>query len=127
MIKRFLFFIFFSFLISFCVQKHTKEEYSTLGQEHAKTQILKALKDSTRKPFYDTLIVDRRTAIEFVEPILFKIYGKNQIIEQKPYEAYLIDGYWYIAGTLPKGHLGGTFEIIFNAHDGKVIRLIHYK
>jgi len=114
-------------LVSSCTQKQTAGESSTLGEEHAKTEILKALKDSTTKPFYDTLIVDRQTAIAMVEPILFKVYGKNQIIEQRPYEAYLIDGYWYISGTLSKGSLGGTFEIIFSANDGRVIRLTHYK
>jgi hypothetical protein len=125
--NKILFILIVVFLVSSCTQKQTVGEPSTLGEEHAKTQILKALKDSTAKPFYDTLIVDRQDAIALVEPILFKVYGKNQIIEQRPYEAYLIDGYWYIRGTLPKGSVGGTFEIIFSAHDGRVIRLTHYK
>jgi hypothetical protein len=98
-----------------------------LGENHAKKQIQVALKDTTVKPFYDTLIKGKETAIAIVEPILFKIYGRKQIIKERPYETYLIDGYWYITGTLPKGYLGGTFEIIFSAYDGKVIKLTHYK
>ena len=36
--------------------------------------------------------------IAITEPILFGIYGKNNIIEERPYEYYMIDGYWYISG-----------------------------
>jgi hypothetical protein len=73
------------------------------------------------------LITDKETAIAMAEPLLFKIYGKEEIESERPYEVYLIDGYWYISGTLPKGYLGGTFIIIINSINGEVIRLIHEK
>jgi hypothetical protein len=99
---------------------------SVLGEKVAKQEITEALKRS-RKPFYDTLITDKETAIAMVEPLLFKIYGKEEIESERPYEIYLIDGYWYISGTLPKGYKGGTFIIIINSINGEVIRLIHEK
>ena len=115
------------FLVSSCTAGQKSNERLKPGENHAKNQIQQALKDSTVKPFYDTLIKDKETAISIAELILFKIYGKKQITKERPYETYLIDGYWYITGTLPKGSVGGTFEIIFSANDGKVIKLTHYK
>jgi hypothetical protein len=100
---------------------------TVLGEQNAKKAIKKAVVDKDYKPFYDTLITDKTTAIAVAEPILFKIYGKKNIIDERPYECYLINGYWYISGTLPKNRKGGVFEIIINSKDGKVIKLIHGK
>jgi hypothetical protein len=100
---------------------------TVLGEKNARQEIKKALADKDNKPFYDTLIKDKQTAIAVAEPILFKIYGKKNITDQKPYESYLIDGYWYICGTLPENWKGGVFEIIISSKDGKVIKLIHEK
>jgi NTF2 fold immunity protein len=97
-----------------------------LGEKVAKLEIENSLKVS-QKPFYDTLITDNETAIAVAEPILFKIYGKDNIISERPYEIYLLDGYWFISGTLPNGFKGGTFEIIMNSKNGQVIKLIHEK
>jgi hypothetical protein len=100
---------------------------TVLGEQNANEAIKKALRDKNYKPFYDTLIKDKETAIAIAEPILFKIYGKENIINERPYESYLINGYWYISGTLPKGWHGGVFEIIISSKDGQVIKLIHGK
>ncbi len=97
------------------------------GKEYAVAETRKALNDKYYKPFYDTLIKVKKTAIEIAEPILFNIYGKKNITEERPYECYLIDGYWYISGTLPKGYAGGVFEIILNSKNAQVIKLIHGK
>lgn len=97
------------------------------GKQNAKDAIRKAINDKNYKPFYDTLITNKEMAIEIVEPILFKIYGKKSIVSERPYECYLINGYWYISGTLPKDRKGGVFEIIISSKDGKVIKLIHGK
>jgi len=67
------------------------------------------------------------TAISVAEPILFSIYGKDNITKQRPYEIYFIDNYWVIAGTLPKGYLGGTFLIIIDSKDSEIIRITHGK
>ena len=115
-----LLFLFFS-----CGQNFN--DRTVLGEQNARQAIKTALADKDTKPFYDTLIKDKQTAIAVAEPILFKIYGKKNITDQKPYECYLIDDYWYISGTLPKDWNGGVFEIIINSKDGKIINLIHGK
>ncbi len=87
-----------------------------------------ALADKTNKQVcVDKVISDKQTAIAVAEPILFKIYGKGHILGERPYNVSLIDGYWVLSGTLPKGWDGGTFFIILAAKDGRVIKLIHYK
>jgi len=87
-----------------------------------------ALNDKTGKSVcVDKVVPDKATAIAVAEPILFKVYGKEQIIHEQPYVADLVDGYWILSGTLPQGWLGGTFLIVISSKDGRVIRLIHYK
>ena len=102
-------------------------ERMIMGEQNARQAIKNAIDDKEYKPFYDTLIKDKVTAIAVAEPILYKIYGKKNIIDERPYECYLIDGYWYICGTLPKGWKGGVFEIIISSKDGRTIKLIHGK
>ncbi len=103
------------------------KERTVIGKKHAEEEIKKAIIDKNYNPFYDTLIANKEIAIAVAEPILFSIYGKKNIIKQRPYECYLIDGYWDISGTLPQNRVGGVFEIIINSKDGKVIKLIHGK
>jgi len=98
-----------------------------LGEGNAKQAVKEALNSKGYKPFYDTLIKDKKTAIAVAEPILFKIYGQKNITEQRPYECYIIDGYWYISGTLPENSMGGVFEIIISSKDAKVVKLVHGK
>ena len=72
-------------------------------------------------------IKDSVTLISYAEPILFKTYGKEQILGEKPYIISLKHGIWIMDGTLPKGYKGGIFHIEIRAKDRKVIKLIHYK
>ena len=97
------------------------------GENNAKEAITEAVINWKEKPFYDTLISDKETAISVAEAILFKFYGKENIIAERPYEIYLIAGYWYIGGTPPENSNSGTFEIIFSSQNGRVIKLIHGK
>ncbi|WP_227990836.1 YbbC/YhhH family protein [Flavisolibacter ginsenosidimutans] len=98
-----------------------------LGKGYARKSVKATLGDKNYKPFYDTLIKDKETAIAVVEPILFKIYGKKTIADERPYECYLIDGFWFISGTLPRNSVGGTFEVIFDSKNGRVLKIIHGK
>lgn len=76
--------------------------------------------------FKKPIIKDSTTAVAVVEPILFGIYGKDNILSQKPYSIHHVDNYWLISGTLHGGH-GGTFFIIIDAMDNKIIRITHGK
>lgn len=117
----------FFLLISLSACAQNNSDRLIVGREHAQFQIKRALVDTTNHPFYDTLIKNKEVAIAVAEPILFSIYGKDHILKERPYACYLIDGFWYIAGTIPKGWVGGGFEIIINAKNAHVIKLTHYK
>ena len=74
----------------------------------------------------EPIIKDSTTAVAVAEPILFGIYGKDNILEQKPYKIHHINDYWMISGTLHYD-VGGTFLIIIYSKDSKVIRITHGK
>ena len=104
--------------------------HSKSGIEVAKKELERALKDTTKLAILDKnelLIKEEKTAINVAEPILFEIYGKSKIQDEKPYEAYLINNYWVVSGTLNRVSFGGTFSIIIDARNSKVIEIIHYK
>lgn len=91
--------------------------------EYAKTELENA---KTSNEFSPTKVIpDSKTAVEISESILFPIYGKESIIKQRPYDLSLIDGYYIINGTFPKPQIGGTFIIIINSRNGKVMKLTH--
>ena len=83
-----------------------------LGEQHARQKVLSIVKEAPVEAFAKPLLPTKEVAIAVAESVLFNIYGKQHIVRERPYEAYLINGYWYISGTLPEGRMGGTFEII---------------
>lgn len=93
--------------------------------KHAESELKNALIKNEILP--DKVIPDSQTAVDVAENFLFNIYGKENIIQQRPYNLNLIDDYYIIEGTLPKNTLGGTFLIIINSKDGKIIKLTHGK
>ena len=101
----------------------------TFGKDFAKKELLKLTGDSRQynSGKKNLLLPDKKTTINFVDSILFKKYGKENILDQKPYEIYLIDNYWWVKGTIPKEAVGGSFKIIVNAVDKELIYLIHQK
>lgn len=72
-------------------------------------------------------IATEEIAVQVAEPILFKIYGEDQITDQKPYQVNLIDSVWVINGTLPVYYSGGTFFMVLNKKDGKILSISHNK
>lgn len=73
------------------------------------------------------LIVGKEKAIALAEFYLFDIYGKKEILLQKPYDIFLIKNRWLISGTLKKGYVGGAFMIIIDAINGSVLQITHGK
>jgi len=100
------------------------------NREYAISELQNALKnnrtipeseiDYTAKP-----IPDSKSAVNIAEKILFEVYGKDNIKEQRPYNLVLQNGYWILNGTRQKPMIGGEFLIIMNSKDGKIIELIH--
>lgn len=100
------------------------------GKDFAKKELDKALileKEHHYTYGRDPLIKDKEMAIKVVEPILFSTYGQKNIELQQPYEIYKFNRYYVISGTLPTGYIGGTFTIIIDETNSRILNMIHYK
>lgn len=106
----------------------TKSDRTQFGIEYAKSELKEVLSNKREKQILvDTVITDKETATIVAETILFKIYGRDNITKQRPYEINQIENYWVLNGTLPKNMLGGTFLIIINSTNGQIVKLTHGK
>lgn len=126
--KAIYFLTLLTFTLFACGQ--TKSDRTILGKEYAEKEIYSSLTEKPQHNVIDNktvIIKDSLTAINIAEPILFSIYGKDNITNQRPYEIYFIDNYWLITGTLPYGWKGGTFLIIIDSRNSKVIKITHGK
>jgi len=72
------------------------------------------------------VLPNKDVAIKVAEPILFSIYGEKNILKQKPYNVSLRENKWIITGTV-HSEKGGSFLIILDARNSKVLRVIHEK
>ena len=98
------------------------------GEIYSKEQLERFIGDSTTNLLQgEILINDKQTLIEIAEPILFRVYGKENIISERPYEIYLFGDYWIMNGTMPLSMKGGTFTIAINRKTCKVIGITHGK
>jgi len=98
---------------------------AVIGEDSAKQTIKNMVNEGGYKLSPDTLIRDKETAISMAEIMLFRSYGKATITTERPYECYLIEGYWFLRGTLPKNYTSEVFEMIMSAKDGRIIKMTH--
>ena len=123
---KYLLVLFLSISLSACSQN----ERTHLGKEFAENELNLALSKQSQHNVIDneTLILkDSSIAVSVAEPILFQLYGKENIESEKPYEIHFIKNYWLITGTLPQDSVGGTFMIILDAKNAQIIKITHGK
>ena len=117
-----------TFTISACAQN--KPNKTAEGQREAESELKAALTEKNEPNVINgklLILKDEKTAISVAEPLLFSVYGKAQILSERPYKIYLVDHYWVIWGKLPQGFTGGTFLIIIDAKNAAVLKIIHWK
>jgi hypothetical protein len=91
-------------------------------------ELYKLLKDSTQKRFHERILINNeKELVELAEPILFRIYGKEEILNERPYDYYRFGDFWILTGTLPKQSKGGTFNIKINRKTCQIINISHGK
>lgn len=120
--------IFLIFILVAC--KQSKNNKNIEGRANAIQELKSSLTDTLQHNVIDDkqiIIKDSLTAISIAEPILYSIYGKDNIIKQRPYDVYLIDYFWVIKGTLSQESLGGVFLIILDSRNARIIRITHEK
>jgi len=114
-------------LLKDSTQRHFHERILTNNEEEEK-ELYKLLKDSMKKHFHERILINNeKELVELVEPILFRIYGKNEILNERPYDYYRFGDFWILTGTLPKQSLGGTFNIKINRKTCQIINISHGK
>ena len=63
--------------------------------------------------------------INGAELLLFKVYGRKRILNEKPYHFSSNEIWWQLYGDLPAGSLGGVFEVIISKETKEVVKIIH--
>ena len=110
------------------LEKIDSSNKTFLGPVYAKIELENFLRDTSANALSGHVIINsKEKLIAIAEPILFDIYGRDNILRERPYEIYLFDDYWIMSGTLPKGWLGGTFSIAINRKNCEVIGISHGK
>lgn len=105
-----------------------KTNKAFLGSDIAKKILERFTKDTTSNLLRgEVLINDKLQLISIAEPILFNIYGRELILEERPYEIYLFGDYWIMLGTLKGDTMGGTFSFAINRKTCEVIGISHGK
>lgn len=87
--------------------------------------------DKVPKSFFDYrlplpkegLVPDKETAIQIAEIVLFRLYGKENIIDQRPYVVKEEDYIWWVSGTSKPNQLTRTFSIAISRSTGAVLHL----
>lgn len=111
-----------------CEQRYSTEQQKE--QSASEKKVEDALTDTTGHNCVDNkriIIKNEEIAINVVEPILFDMYGEENILDQRPYKVSKVKDYWLIEGSLPRGSLGGTFLIIVDARNAEIIKITHGK
>jgi len=118
------------FFILLSLNCYSQSKSNNLEKEYAK----KELKIALSEPKFDNridnktnIIADSIIAVKVAEPVLFNLYGKEDIENQKPYEIVFADNYWIISGanSHKKDKADGTFLIIIDARNSKIIKITH--
>lgn len=69
------------------------------------------------------LVPDKETAIQIAEIVLFRLYGKEKIVAQRPYEVKKEDYFWWISGTLKEPTVGSPFRIAISKQTAAVLHV----
>ena len=117
-------------LLTFSTIACSQNSRNYLGKDAAQQELKEAPSNHVQHNNVDNknlIIKNSKTVVNIAEPILFDMFGKENIEKQKPYEMYLLDEYWIISGTLTTGYKGGTFLIIIDGRNAKVLKSSHGK
>lgn len=73
------------------------------------------------------VVRDAKTAEAVALAYLTPVYGEAKIRREMPLRATVSNEVWTVNGTLPRGSLGGTAQILICQRNGTVLSIIHYQ
>jgi hypothetical protein len=74
-----------------------------------------------RTRVYKDAVPDARTAIAIGEAVMLPVYGRHQVLSQRPQVADLQGDVWYVHGYQPPISAGGTAEAYIDKHTGRIL------
>jgi len=95
-----------------------------ITENTSKASVRKALKNSQRI-FLKGPLENCDQVINGAELLLFKVYGRKRILNEKPYHCSSDEIWWHLYGDLPTASLGGVFEVIIGKETKDVMKIIH--
>ncbi|MBU2590505.1 MAG: YbbC/YhhH family protein [Nitrospinae bacterium] len=112
-----------------CSSVYAKGKQELILENELKTEtyndaLLEQIKKHNFKPEAG-YVPDEKTAIKIAVAVWNPIYGEKVIEGEKPYNAILKNGIWFVSGSLPKGWMGGVAEAEIVEETGQIIRISH--
>lgn len=96
--------------------------------EGNKQEIEEAIQKLPKKEILPTHIIQtKESAVLIAEAIAISVYGKENILKQRPYSVAEHKGYWIVSGNLPANMMGGVFTVILDAKTAEIVKLVHGK
>jgi hypothetical protein len=77
----------------------------------------------------DGFVPNAEVAVKIAEAVLIPVFGKQQVLSERPFKARLEGELWIVEGTLNCAGIcdGGTAEVRISKKSGEIIRMIHGK
>jgi hypothetical protein len=70
-------------------------------------------------------VPDAATATRIAVAVWTPIYGAAELAAQKPYQAVLRQGVWFVRGSMPENTPGGVASAKMAQKDGRILEVMH--
>lgn len=100
----------------FCFHQGTKSHLDARQAEFYAYQLIDNKYDSVR----DEILISERTAIKIASQLFSEKFGYWHTILWKPFDIYLINGYWLVYGPVSKSKPENEPMIIINHYTGEI-------
>ncbi len=105
-----------------------EQEYQSLEQKYVQKyySVVMSAKEQkySRKGGF---VPDEQTAIAIAVAVWKPIFGNDNIENQKPWRAYLVNDTWIVIGSLPEGYSGGVAWAGISKQTGEILHVTHDK
>ena len=108
-----------------CYHKTISAQTATPTSSRRPEEVPKWIQDYRVPLPKEGLVPDKETAIKIAEVVLFRLYGEENIIAQRPYKVKKDDDIWWISGTLKPNELGSAFNIAISKQTSAILHLEH--
>jgi len=99
----------------YCFHQGTKSHLDARQAESYVHQLTDNNYDSVR----NDMLISERTAIKIAYRLFSEKYGIWHTLLWKPFDIYLINGYWFVYGPVSKSKFDNGPMIIINYHTGE--------